>query len=722
MSRRVLRVIPWVLLLALLAGCEEDKLARMKRLSKVGPPADPETTAPAAATTKAEPPPAQPAPAQPAPPQPAPAQPAPAVAATQPAPAAPPTTTPTPAPEPAPQPIPKLVANDPPATPLTPPQKRQRTLDNLAKIAGALWSYTESTQVMPPAAMLDENGKPTLSWRVRILPRLGYQQLYDRFNVDQPWDGPANRALLAQIPPEFQSPERFDDKTNYLLLVGPKLITSQLQAQSFERVSDGMPNTLILAEVDDSHAVPWTKPDDLTVDLAAPRTGLGGLRSDGFFGLLGDFRPTRIPGATTPEQLAGLMTISGGEKQDLSSLVAEAAVPENGAVASKPPTLPAAQAIPAVAGTQPGAEKITAVNPTVAAPNPGASPSPVPSPVAPAPGSDAAGPDLAALVAYLQPPSLAGRPAMPSDDELKAAKELLRTVYANDYRNAKTPEQKKQVATKMLTDATTIENPAELWELLQIARSIAVQGGDVAAANKAVELQVERFPVDPLSLRAQVLDECAKAKLVPAAQLGADAERLLREAVDAHNYPAAAIAYESWAAAVRSLGNKALSAKLEPTKAQIDGASRAFQEIAPALSVFQQNPSDPKACETIGKYVCLVKNRWDLGLPLLARSGDVRLKVVALIDLDATKDARTLAQLGDQYLDLSEAYKPPQKNHLQLRAAYCYGTALPLMNGGLEKIRVQKKLDEAEQYFGKETIARAIRGASFGAPVEAAPE
>lgn len=619
--------------------------------------------------------------------------------------------------------IPKLVPNDPPATPLTPAQKRQRTLDNLAKIAGALWAYTEGSQVMPPGAMLDDNGKPTLSWRVRILPRLGYQQLYDRFVIDQPWDSPANRALLAQIPPEFQSPERFDDKTNYLLFTGPKVITTQSQAQSFERVSDGLPNTLILAEVDDTHAVPWTKPDDLAVDLAAPRTGLGSLRSDGFFGVLGDFRPIRIPGSTTPEQLAGLMTIAGGEKQDLAALVAEAVVPENGVLASKPPTIPGAQTVSATAGTQPGAEKITAaVNPPPASPATGAAPSPIPGPATPAPVGDAVGPDLTALVAYLQPPSFASRPAMPSADELKAAKELLRTVYANDYRSAKTPEQKKQLAAKMLADATTIESPAELWELLQITRTVAVQGGDVAAANKAVELQLERFPVDPLALRAQVLDECAQAKLIPAAQLGADAERLLREAADAHNYPAAAIAYESWAAAVRSMGNKALSAKLEPTKAQLDGASRAFQEIAPALSAFQQNPSDPKACETIGKYVCLVKNRWDLGLPLLARSSDVRLKVVALIDLDSTKDARTLAQLGDQYLDLSESYKPPQKNHLQLRAAYCYGTALPLMNGGLEKIRVQKKLDEAEQYYGKETIARAIRGASFGAPVEEATQ
>jgi hypothetical protein len=44
------------------------------------------------------------------------------------------------------------------------------------------------------------NGKPLLSWRVHLLPRLGEEAMYRRFKLDQPWDSPANRNLAYSVP------------------------------------------------------------------------------------------------------------------------------------------------------------------------------------------------------------------------------------------------------------------------------------------------------------------------------------------------------------------------------------------------------------------------------------------------------------------------------------------------------------------------------------------
>ena len=48
----------------------------------------------------------------------------------------------------------------------------------------------------------------------------GHQQLYDQFRLDEPWNSPHNRALLAQIPSVYQSPQRFGERTNYLVPAG----------------------------------------------------------------------------------------------------------------------------------------------------------------------------------------------------------------------------------------------------------------------------------------------------------------------------------------------------------------------------------------------------------------------------------------------------------------------------------------------------------------------
>ena len=53
----------------------------------------------------------------------------------------------------------------------------------------------------------NDSGKPLLSWRVAILPYLGHQDLYNKFNLDEPWDSAHNKALLKEMPSMYTCPE-----------------------------------------------------------------------------------------------------------------------------------------------------------------------------------------------------------------------------------------------------------------------------------------------------------------------------------------------------------------------------------------------------------------------------------------------------------------------------------------------------------------------------------
>ena len=53
---------------------------------------------------------------------------------------------------------------------------------------------------LPPQAIVDQQGRPLLSWRVAILPYMGYSRLFHMFKLDEPWDSPHNRRLIPLMP------------------------------------------------------------------------------------------------------------------------------------------------------------------------------------------------------------------------------------------------------------------------------------------------------------------------------------------------------------------------------------------------------------------------------------------------------------------------------------------------------------------------------------------
>ena len=82
--------------------------------------------------------------------------------------------------------------------------RRKQCDEYLDQIGRALHEYHRVQGHLPAPALADRDGKPLLSWRVAILPQLGYPSLHARFHLDEPWDSPHNCALLREMPKEFQ--------------------------------------------------------------------------------------------------------------------------------------------------------------------------------------------------------------------------------------------------------------------------------------------------------------------------------------------------------------------------------------------------------------------------------------------------------------------------------------------------------------------------------------
>jgi hypothetical protein len=195
-----------------------------------------------------------------------------------------------------------------------------RTANNLKQIALAMHSYHDAMGRFP-GNVSGFDGKPLLSWRVQLLPYLEQGPLYQQFRMNEPWDSPANRALLDRMPAVYAMPARPAprNETYFRGFIGPRgtpwqhrpLFTEDDRfGARMSNITDGTANTLMVVEAGES--VPWTKPDDLPYDGKMPLPKLGPPDGDRFWAVFCDGSVRQIRKGNEANVRA-MITISGGE-------------------------------------------------------------------------------------------------------------------------------------------------------------------------------------------------------------------------------------------------------------------------------------------------------------------------------------------------------------------------------------------------------------------------
>ena len=169
--------------------------------------------------------------------------------------------------------------------------RRMYCSNHLKQIALALHNYHDTYKRFPPAVTYDEDGRAMHSWRVLILPYLEQQALYEAYDMSEPWNGPSNSKLVAQMPPVFRCPSvpkaDVESRTNYVAISSGGRADGKLRLQtawsddaprSFRDLIDGSSNIILVVE-SSSDPVVWTEPRDLryeTLPIAINHeTGVG---------------------------------------------------------------------------------------------------------------------------------------------------------------------------------------------------------------------------------------------------------------------------------------------------------------------------------------------------------------------------------------------------------------------------------------------------------------
>lgn len=596
----------------------------------------------------------------------------------------------------------------------SPVAQRQRTVERLEKISQALEKYRDRNGVYPAARVVSPTSG-AISWRVQILPQLGLGELYARYSFQEPWDGPNNSKLLAAIPEVYQSPSRPDQNTNFLMLTGPgTAYANPVAPLEDDAVPDGLRSTILVAEVADNHAVPWTQPEDYEFNKTKAQHDFFSLQGDCGFVLFGNALGTRRIAANIADaDLSALITPNGREKIDVGKITQRPTVELDTALIETLKANPLVRFAPGSESTV-AKSKIKAEDGAASA--------------AGGQGDDDGTQAGETKDAASKDP--AGRWPVPTEAELQEASQLVRDLFAPDYEKAKKTNDKskrQELVRKMIEESEKLgSDRAGIYVILRAAKEIALKLHDFDSAIDAANRLVARFAVDEVALKTELLEQA-----VPNIKESGDYQRLYTEslavgdqALAADDFNRSRVLYRFAMLAARQLetapagttskdgdGPRRTSISPTPTKSntqderervvagrenRLRDTRQAYGRLADHLHTLQRSPSDATANAAVGRYFCLIKRDWELGLPKLALGNDASLKKLAETELSKPAAPPEQVALADAWWDWSEkATVDLERDVARLRAVSVYREAVPKLEPGLVKSKVEKRIAQS---------------------------
>ncbi len=269
------------------------------------------------------------------------------------------------------------------------------------------------------------------------------------------------------------------------------------------------------------------------------------------------------------------------------------------------------------------------------------------------------------------------RLAVPDEATLTDADKKIKVFYKEEYAKKK-PEEMKTLAAKLFADAIDAgSDPAGQFALFRESRDLSAKAGDVGPALRAAEAIGERFTVDAAEMRTAAVEDASNA-ILPSdarANIAAVALAYADDAVEADDYATAERLMKAARTAAGSITNRSLEAAVLRRSGEIQQLRTAYATAQDAAKSLATRPDDTAANLALGKFLCLDKDDWDRGLPMLVQGNDPKLTELAAKDSGAPADAVAQEELGSRYAALAMEATGARKLHLLRRAGYWYKLA-----------------------------------------------
>jgi serine/threonine protein kinase len=334
------------------------------------------------------------------------------------------------------------------------------------------------------------------------------------------------------------------------------------------------------------------------------------------------------------------------------------------------------------------------------------SPEPKPEPAIPGPSPTAApekaSPKLESSPQPLAPsPSPKPEPSAPSHSPLlpvpdeaaqQRAAKLVHDMFQEEIEKAHTAAEKSALARKILGQANELnDDPAGRYVMLDTCCSLAKDAVDVATAMEAMDATCRYYAVDTWSTKAKTLADFTKIakNSIQHRVLAQQACAFAQKALKAGQFESAAKSSEMALAETGKARDPQTSMHIRVQVKEIEKAVAMYRGYETAKAKLKQDPKNPEANLTAGRYECLTAGNWKEGLRKLAAGSDETLRTLAAKDLAEPKDPEQQAGIGDGWWELAKEESGTARDQFYGRAAFWYDKAASqatgLLRGKLEK-------------------------------------
>ncbi|MGE0606952.1 MAG: hypothetical protein AB7O62_07655 [Pirellulales bacterium] len=271
---------------------------------------------------------------------------------------------------------------------------------------------------------------------------------------------------------------------------------------------------------------------------------------------------------------------------------------------------------------------------------------------------------------------------VPDGDELGKLRKEIRDEYQKDFADARTAEEKGDLADKLFHWGLDPADPLpRRYALMEEGRQMAAEVGRIELVLNCIAELRKPFDVDVLALQCDSLTKAAKATGVDHALLAATCLDLVDGAVDDERYEQA----EILSGLAKAEAIKAKDADLRESAAEKEAFVRRLMSekdaVAEARATLEKDAYDLQANLTLGKHLCLLRGAWEEGLPLLAKGADETLQELAELEQAEPDDSEAQDKLGDAWWEAAAKAPAAEREDYKDRARYWYEQALPSLAG-----------------------------------------
>ncbi|MDB5386085.1 MAG: hypothetical protein JWM11_1731, partial [Planctomycetaceae bacterium] len=312
-----------------------------------------------------------------------------------------------------------------------------------------------------------------------------------------------------------------------------------------------------------------------------------------------------------------------------------------------------------------------------------------------------------------------GKATIPDAKAQAEARKTVKEEFASEYAQARKSAGKVALAIAFIEKAAQIDEAnAERYIMLTEALTFAAEAGETSLIQHAVKELEKLYNVSSYELKERALSAAAFT-----GKTFEEATRLLTKYVE---LAAEAANAEDYATSKRAMLSAARALKLplfKPLKEYANLESKRYTQFQEANSVVKgartklaENPADPTANLICGRFLCFYMDKWDEGLPLLAKSDDKIWKSIAEREIAKPALANELFRLGDDWQKAADRERDPIQFQARARAALTWDAAVRIAHP-MDRTNLQLQLDQRiAKLFDKSIVSS--HGNASGVPLD----